>query len=297
MSRTNLPITWLLVPLLLSACAVPAPVATPTPPPIHLEANGSGDYPTLEEAIKTAPVGATIVLGPGTYHLAEPIVANQAVRLVGAGMDQTEIVSGAGGYVLLFSGEGPFTAEDITFRHEGSAEATVVIVEGGEIAFSHCRFTGGTHAGGSAGGAGLLLQGTTSGIVQESEAVGNDHTGILVRDQAQPTLVGNVCSDNGAVGITFIDTSGGIARRNECTANDLGGILVAGEAEPTLEENVCNGNGDSGIAYFDGSGGTAVRNDCSRNGRHGILVVSTANPELVDNECHGNATTDVQDER
>ncbi len=34
-----------------------------------LKADGSGDYPTLEEAVKQAPSGATINLKAGSYRL------------------------------------------------------------------------------------------------------------------------------------------------------------------------------------------------------------------------------------
>lgn len=278
--------------LLLTACVSPSP----TPPSIHLMADGSGDYATLPEAVENAPADAAIFLGPGVYRLTQPLVVNQALHLIGAGMDQTEIVAGTGDYVLLFDGEGPFAVEGITFRHDGE-EADVVVVAGGQIAFANCRFTGAAKAAGGTGGAGLLLRGATRGTVENCQAIYNNHTGILVRDEAQVMLTGNACSNNEGAGIAFINSSGGTARQNRCLENGLGGILVAGEARPILEENVCNNNGDSGIAYFDGGGGLAQRNECSNNGQYGIFIISTANPDLVGNECRHNVKADIQDER
>ena len=150
MRKSDLSVICLLVALLLSACgpseeqmnsfatrvaisvfatqtavpptSVPAPVSTFT-----LAADGSGDYPTLEEA-RSAPGGATVHLGPGTYRVERRLNIRKAIHLMGAGMDETEIVSEAEGYVVLFSGDGPFVVKDITFRHAGEAVASVVAV-------------------------------------------------------------------------------------------------------------------------------------------------------------------------
>ena len=117
--------------------SVPAPVST-----FMLAADGSGDYPTLEEAVRSAPSGATIHLGPGIYRVERRLNVRKAVHLTGAGMDATEIVSEAEGYVVLFSGDGPFVVDDITFRHTGEAAASVVVVQSKDVTFSRCRFTG-----------------------------------------------------------------------------------------------------------------------------------------------------------
>ena len=58
----------------------------------------------MEEALRHAPSGATVTLGPGTYRLMEPLDVDKPLRLVGTGMDQTEISSEAEGYVISFVG-------------------------------------------------------------------------------------------------------------------------------------------------------------------------------------------------
>jgi parallel beta-helix repeat protein len=263
----------------------PPPTPTPTPVPIRLEADGSGDYPSLEEAVQHVPEETTIVLGPGTYRLAEPLDIRKPLRLVGAGMDQTEIVSEAEGYVVGFSGDGLFATEDITFRHQGTAAASVVIVAGGEIAFARCRFTGAVQEE-KEDRAGLWLQGNTTGVVRECEAVENDNVGIYVGEQAQPTLEGNVCTDNEVVGIGYVGNSGGVARQNECSGN-RGGIYVTEQAQPTLEGNVSTDNETAGIGYVGDSGGVARQNECVGS-LSGIHVGEQAQPTLEGNVCTDN---------
>jgi parallel beta-helix repeat protein len=264
------------------------PTAMPVRPPadIRLNADGSGDYPTLEKALAAASSGETILLEAGTYSLAQSLEVDKPLTLLGAGMDQTEIVSEAGGYVIRFSGGGPFIAQDITFRHEGDAVASVAVVDAGDIAFARCRFTGAVYTEEAGDLAGLWLQGNTTGTVQECEAVENDSFGILVDDQAEPTLEGNSCTDNELFGIAYSGEAGGAARHNTCLGSQ-GGIGVAGHAEPTLEKNVCTDNELGGILYGDHSSGVACQNECSGNGI-GIIVNDRAQPTLEGNVCADN---------
>ncbi len=277
--------------LWLAACQ-PAP-----PGPIHVKADGSGDYTDLETALQHTPNGGTVLIGPGTFHLENPTTIYGSVHLLGAGAEQTVVVSAGADYVLFFNGDGPFDVQGITFRHEGNAPADVVVVNGGQmISFLDCGFTGAVSAENETR-AGLRLQGTTTGTVRGCTATENDNTGIFVEDQAQPTLEQNTCRANSSVGISLIDDSTATVRQNVCQENDLGGILVAGQARPTLEGNICNGNGDTGIAYFGSTAGVARQNTCADNERHGIIVAENADPELIDNDCHGNGVLDVLDVR
>jgi len=256
----------------------PTPTATPEPVSVRVAPNGSGDYPSLEAAVDAVPAGSTIVLDPGIYQLVEPLDIGKKLRLVGAGMDQTEIVSQVEGYVMRFSGDGPFTVKDITFRHQGTAAADVVVVRGGFVTFDRCRFTGAVHLEEQSHRAGLRLQGATSGFVRDCVAVENDNTGILVEDRARARLEGNVCTDNEKVGIGYFDNASGTAHQNRCSGNLLG-IFVAGQAQPTLEGNVCTDNEKVGIGYFDNASGVARQNRCSGSSL-GIFVAEQAQPTL-----------------
>lgn len=284
--------------LLLVGCGIPA--ATPTPislatlTPIRVDADDSNDSPRLVEAVRLAPDGATILLGPGTYRLAEPLDIRKPLRLVGTGMDETEIVSNVEGYAIRFSGKGPFAAEGITFRHAGTEMADVVVVQGGEVSFARCRFTGLFSEWGEDARVGLRLWGETTGIVRECMAVGNYAAGILVEGQSRPTLEGNICTDNGA-GIAYFENASGTAYQNKCLRNGEG-ISVNQHARPMLERNVCSDNTTFGIHYLGEAGGVICQNECARNWV-GIFLTGSADPNMENNNCHGNAYEDVLDER
>jgi len=265
----------------------PIPTNTPTPSVIHVEADGNGDYATLEEAVGSAPEGVPITLGAGIFHLGEPLDIRRPITLVGAGMDETEVVSEAEEYTVRFTGDGPFVVEGITFRHEGRKVASVVVARGGEVSFTRCRFTGAVYdEADDVGGAGLRLEGSTGGVVQACKLEKN-LVGIFLLDRAEPTLEGNTITDNEGAGIIYWDNAGGVARGNECSWN-LSGIMVGWRAYPTLEENTCMDNEYYGILFSDRSNGTARHNDCSGNGEGGIAVAGQAQPTLEENVCKDN---------
>lgn len=259
---------------------------------IRLEADGSGDYPTLEEAVKQAPSGATIRLGPGSYQLEQSLKIYKSLRMIGAGMDQTGIISAIEEYVVYFAGEGPFVAEGITFRHLGDKPADVVTVLGGEASFFGCRFSGGV-AEDYSGGMGLKLEKETVGVIKDCEARDNDYNGIYVTHRAEPTLEKNLSINNGWSGIAYVNSSAGLALQNECIANKNAGIWVGQDAHPTIEKNICAYNDGSGINYYDNAYGLARQNECSWNEYHGIAISDEAKPTLVANLAMNNADSGI----
>ena len=109
--------------------------------------SGGGDYRTLEEAIRNVPAGATLHLASGTHRLYTPLVLTDDIVLEGEGMDVTRIVCDREECVVRFSGKGRFQAQDLSFVHEGSRWANVVVVDDGQISLLRCRFTGGVGIG------------------------------------------------------------------------------------------------------------------------------------------------------
>jgi len=280
-------------------CAAPPPateVPTVEPPrdEIYVAVDGSGDYATLEEAVAASLPGATITLGPGEYRLIWGLGIKKALTLVGAGMDETIIVSGSPDYVMQFAGAGTFAAEGIAFRHDGGQVADVVVIEGGTGAFSRCSFSGATYVEGEGNKAGLRFSGTSGGSVEDSLVFGNANTGILVEEQARPELRRNTVRDNTMVGIGYKDLAQGVSSENTCTGHGIG-IAVTVEARPTVEMNTCNDN-DYGIAYLENGGGECRANECRRN-KIGIVVGPSSTAELVDNDCRDNVEQDIRDDR
>jgi len=265
------------------------PAVTPTPVTINIEADGSGDYWTLEEAVQNAPEGANIFLGPGVYDLEKNLTIGKSLQLIGSGMDDTEIVSDDYYYVIYATGQESFGVEGITIRHQGNKYANVVKVKNvNNIEFENCRFTGAVYSEvNDEGGWGLVIGPDTHGIVKNCEAGENQVTGIGIKSK-DIHIDGNTCKDNDQFGIVIVEVSNAFLLGNECTGNAYSGILVTDNSYPTLEDNSLTGNGENGIIFAGNSTGTIRKNIVSNNGFSGITLYGNANPSVEENTCEFN---------
>jgi parallel beta-helix repeat protein len=289
----------------------------PKPQSLTVKPDGSGDYPTLHEAIGAVSEGGTINLTQGQYRLARPLLIERSVQLVGDGMDTTTLLGEGEECVVRFSGPGRLELKGITIRHEGKIWADVVVAIGGELRTEHCRLKGGVRdVMGKRGGDGLRLCGEVWGQIGGCLVEVNEGCGIRVQERAHPTLEGNTCRLNGA-GIGFSHTATGVVRKNECIENRYNGIQVCDESQPMLDKNICRENGSSGIrvgeqaqptlegnlcwknkqagiVFFGDTAGMARRNECNWNGNYGIYVSGLAHPTLEENTCRENMQKGIE---
>jgi len=256
---------------------------------VSVDPRGKGDVKTLAEAIEQVEENGIIRLAAGTHYLENPLELTRPVRLIGEGMDRTEVVCDGPNYVLKYSGSGRFVASGITFKHTGKAPAHVVVIAGGEVLLESCRFSGGVlDSQANEGGSGLVICGSSKGYVKGCQAVHNEANGIAVADQAQPTLEGNKSQENGWSGIAYWGSASGLATKNTCRRNKVHGIHLGDQAQPTLEANACEENDWCGIAYYRAASGVARRNTCCRNTQHGVYLTEQARPTLEGNTCREN---------
>jgi parallel beta-helix repeat protein len=226
--------------------------------------DGSGDVRNLEDAVRVAAPGATLLLRAGTHRLSRPLRIDQPLSLVGDGRESTHVVCASPGCVVQVAGNGRFAASDVTFTHEGAQAANVVEVAYGEIDLRRCGFSGGIRdEAAESGGTGLVLRGQVRGTVAGCKASSNEYDGISVGEQAQPVLVGNTCERNTYCGIFYFGTAAGSARNNMCRGNEERGIDVREQAQPVLVGNTWEGNTYDGIFYFATAAGSARNNRCS----------------------------------
>jgi parallel beta-helix repeat protein len=95
----------------------------------YLEADGSGDFPTIQEAFDAAGPTDEIVLRPGVYHEAD-IEASPLVKIRGEGGPDLVIIDASDGDKGIYSDSdlGPRSIEGITFR---GAKLLGISLEGG----------------------------------------------------------------------------------------------------------------------------------------------------------------------
>jgi parallel beta-helix repeat protein len=200
----------------------------------------------LEEAVRAATSGDTIILNSGVYELKETLVVDHtSFTLKGQGADRSVITSSAGGCVLRLMGAFSWRMEKIGFHHTGKRWANVVEVDGDIIDHQHnarvriheCRFSGAKRQKGVRhSGAGLLIWGYTEGEVKNCEAFDNDLAGIKLYNHASPTVSANICRGNGVAGIVYDEYATGLVVDNKFRENNCG-IVVLSEAKPQLAGN------------------------------------------------------------
>lgn len=201
---------------------------------ITVDANGSGDYQSIQEAINNAQDGDTIVVRPGTY--AEEVGFNGrrvTVRSTApddAAVVATTIITSDSGHSVYFDfGEGSSSVlEGFTITGHGVfCAGTSPTISGNVI--HDCAGAG---VGGERDAAPIIVGNTITGCTQE---------GIY---GCGGRIEGNTLSRNYA-GIAYCS---GPIRNNTITDNSLEGIYAC---ENTVEGNVISGN-SAGLGYCDG---------------------------------------------
>ncbi|MFZ9936874.1 MAG: right-handed parallel beta-helix repeat-containing protein [Luteolibacter sp.] len=208
-----------------------------------------GDFATPAEALAAARHRDRIVLGARSWK--GPLVLNVAVDIEGAGPEVTivECPPGEGSPIAIGPEARGARISGITFRHqtfladgrERFAAAVVrggggtfvdchfieasghglVVIDGGELVASRCRFSGNGWNGAAAIGAGSRLE------VRDSQAVENFGHGIESWDGASVTLVNNRCEGNSGNGIHADNLrAAAVIEGNQLTANREYGLVL-----------------------------------------------------------------------
>jgi len=285
---------------------------------VWVNADGSGDYPTIEAAVASVAPGTTIHLGPGVFTLGQTLDVERPVKLVGMGItapNHTQVTCRHG---VMHVGPVDFYAEGIDFVSTGSNERIdVVTATDATINLEDCRVAGGVRYQDGLG-CGFHVSGTTSATVEHCIFALNGLNGITVEDHSQLTAESCQMVSNHQTGVVFYSDSSGVVRSSICSSNGYGGLSAQANTHVTFEDNQCAQNASSGIGLFtnavgtvrgnictDGpncgisfwgnSSGTAVDNECTRN-QWGLYVQATATPAIGTNNLHGN-TYDFLDER
>ena len=263
---------------------------------IFIDASGTGDYKTIEEAVENASDGSTIIIDAGTYKISADFEISKSINIIGKGPDKTIFIGEEGDAVVHFPGGNRSFIEGIAFTRKGNVPGDIIFVEDSDVSFNNCIFSGGKPDPEAANwGAGLIYIGASKGIISNCTVESNAFCGITIEDESNLMLINNIFRKNAYSGISYYGTSGGFAIKNECYLNVSDGIQVQFDSVPTLISNNLHDNKLDGIAYYDNSGGLAFQNTCSKN-QWGIYVSANATPWLESNILKSNTKEDFLQE-
>jgi parallel beta-helix repeat protein len=317
-----------------ASTATTAPTVTisrPTTGDIFVFSDGSGDYPTLDEALMAVESGARIILEAGIYYAEEywGLQLDKSITILGIREDLTEIHFTNDNYFSV-ENNATLTLEAVSLHNTNFS----VYVEDGEIIINDSRIYAGknnaimlrgnstgiiqgseiTHAPGAWGPCILLWENSfieiensyisgceygigfddnASGIIRDNTIQDSIYSGIRLESYAQATIENNEIIENGYDGIYLSNHASATIRGNECSRNGSDGIYIGDYSFATVEGNTCNDNSSDGIQITGEADGSIIGNECAWNVEYGIDMMGSEALYLGSNNCHGNGVQDI----
>ncbi len=198
---------------------------------ITIEADGSGDFVTVAEAVAAAEDGDELVLGDGTWG---PFVLDRAVTVRARGGATT--VDGAGAPAI--DADAAVTLEGLTLTSAGAS--AVVLRAGGTIRSSILEGSGGTGVSGGAlaveGGAAVLEDVRFTNNTADTGGAVHVAAGGATLDVSACTFEGNRAGDGGALAVgegATLSVAGSTFTSN--TATNAGGAVYAAGSVVTFD--------------------------------------------------------------
>ncbi len=272
------------------------------------------DFPSAEAALSNARDRDRIILGAGTWQ--GPLVVNAAVDLQGAGPIQTivQCEPTIGSAISIGPKAIGARISGITFRHTAFAvgenrfstaivrggrvdfvdcrfqEASghgLVVIEGGKVMASRCRFSGNGWNGASGIGAGSLLE------IHDSEMISNFEHGVETWQGAEAIVINSRCAENSRNGI-HLDNGKANARieGNHLESNREFGMVVGSLGSGTIQSNKASKNMLGGFVIKAAALALEFHaNEASNNSGPGLVLEKGVNAKsFLDNRMLGNAS-------
>jgi len=265
---------------------------------------------TISQAIANAPVGGTVIVGPGRYGdldadgelradpqdfgEEDPFVCDGASCALRITKALTVLSSDGPGATVLDGGKGRVTtmlinSSNVTLGRPKQGFTIVgAIATGILVRASDVRIEGNIIT--SIGGNGITLDVGDRATVLGNTIAGNGALGILVKPGVEDPfvirnhIVGNGHAGNGGGIESF---ASGITRGNVITGNLGPGILVS-DGSAVVRENLIAGNETHGVAIRDGGVATIFGNAIIGNTDLGVQLLPGAAANMNGNNIYGN---------
>ena len=208
--------------------------------------NGSSDNPyrTIGKAINEATSGGTVLVAAGTYD--ENITLKSRIKIIGAGssdttiqgLGTTNVIDGVGVQNVTVQG---FTITGSSDTTSGiyCSDCTALIIRGSSIVDN----------GNSTTSNGILLQGTSTALIEQNVISGNSDGGITVSGDSRAIIRNNIIANNGDCGIyrssgnwtTYITNN--VIDSNGTELGGRSGIMTF--SEDIISNNIITNNGSN----------------------------------------------------
>lgn len=297
----------------ITPTATLAPTQTPTPVAITADQD-------LAVVIDAADDGDTLYLAAGTFTLAQGIEITKSLTIIGAGSDQTTIISTLPGEdfmaMIKYSGTGSLSIQGVKLLYDGKDPSTVMLIYSGSVMLSECYLGGATLtdsgsglcdlyiegdvvvnivdcqiAGGMAdnamdsskGAPGGIYVGGTASLTVEGGEISDANLGIYAFGDAETTIK-NTTFYNTYIGVSLTENSTAILEDNMFTEIPGGHFVLTGESTGTATGNTFVGTWESIGVQVGENANVYLEENSIQNVADGIVFMGNATGEVVANE-------------
>lgn len=290
------------------------PVASAAPDPaaggrarVIVAADRSGDYLSIEEALRSAPPHVRIVVRPGVYH--ESLVLDRTREIIGEGPPEEIRLRTTGMMRCIQVTDGMVTLRGLTITGpsgRATGESVVALVTGGRLVLEQCIIHGGDAATvlaacgpraegifrrctiAESGGVGVRFADEATGMLDECRILTHPVAGIVVAGGATPTARQCIVRSS-SIGVEVRDGAGGSFETCHIMGSGQTGVSTRTGGNPTLRHcKIVDGEG-AGIAATESGKGIFEECDITGNGGVGVQIGDDANPTLKQCAINGNA--------
>lgn len=219
------------------------------------------DYDSIQEAVKNATAGDTILVYPGTYI--ENIDINKKLAIIShSGNPNDTIINAA------------------------NSEDDVFYVTANEVTISGFKMTGARIDEYGNDKAGIWLDGAQNCLISENNLSNN--LGIFLTNSNNNKLINNTVTQNGLIGIWMWTSSNNELNGNNVILNKHEGIvLYSGCSSNILYNNTVTLN-SAGIFLYQCNKNVLNSNFVSNNSLDGIAVIDSSSNVLSNNTANSN---------
>lgn len=298
----NIPSSGLHTGQKIRGSAPQPPVQAPVLGTLVVAKDGSGQYRTISDAVRAAPVGSTIVVRPGVYY--ESVSLTKSVSIVGELRDFSSILSARGGTALMVDTPNA-TITGMAIRHQsgdGSKQFCVDVISG-KVVFDNCDISSATlsavvvHGASTSptfrrcrlhhsGECGLMMYDHASGLVEDCEIYNNLFSGMEIRQHSNPVVRNTRFYDGQQAGALIWSEGLGQFDGCEFLGHQMSQIEIREKGNPTIQRCSIQDGKSVGIYIQQSGAGSILDCEIMRSKLANIEIASQSQPTLRGCKIH-----------